>query len=330
MKKRLLLSLCLVWIAGMSVAQVAADSVRVRVETSSGANIGLDGEVSSTNILTEKVAVGAHKVVVQYGATFVREYDIEVKVDGQHTFSFPLDGRLKVSSVPAGATVYVDGISMGSTPAELKLLGEHNLRVVQDPEVYYETTERVHVAPFEELTRSYTLKKRPPRLYGMVMANWTTSGVGGFVGMCRRFGAYARFASSVNGLGFGKLSPRSATDVIDYGPGYYHKDDSFYGQVTGGVLVRCHKYLYAYAGAGYGEYAQGYVADPDYDYYDRPDICPYGSKGCAVDVGVIFKWKALLLSGGYSTIVGSNYPGGTRHNEFTLGIGFTIHKKNKQ
>lgn len=330
---RALLFICLAWMAGTAVAQTAADTVRISVETSSGANIGLDGDMSSTNLLTEKVALGKHKVTVQYGPSFTREYDIEVKAGGQRTFSFPIDGSLKLTSTPSGATVYVDGMQLAETPGELKLLGDHNLRVVKDPETYYEITERVRVNPFEQLTREYNLVKRPPRLYGMVMANWSPAGVGGFLGMCRRFGAYARFSTSIDGMGFGKLSPGEGQVFTsgNPGPGYYHKDKHMYGQMTAGMMMRCLKFLYAYVGAGYGEYAQGYLLDGGSGNSDEEQtIYPYGAKGCAVDIGVIFKWKALLVSGGYSTIVGSSYPDGTRHNDFYVGIGFTIHKRNRR
>lgn len=319
-------------------AQAPQDSVRVRLETSIGAEIGLDGDISSNNMLTKRVAAGRHTVTVRYGTAYEKEYELDVSPETvQDVYRYPIDGQLSVESVPAGATVYIDGIPQGSTPVALPLLGDHNVRVEKDPETYYEATDRVSVDPFAEAHRSYALRKRPPRLYGMVMATGSAHGFGAFTALCRRFGGYVRVSSSFKN-GFFMYDPPAAGQTYAAnadglaGTGRYKEDGHAYGSVTCGFMARCHKYVYAYIGAGYGEYARKYVKDESIAGNESyPDeVFPYGSQGAAIDVGVIAKWKALLVSCGYTTIAGKHTPDGSRLNEVYVGIGFTIHKNQKR
>ena len=336
--RHLAATLTLLAAAAMPVAaQAPQDSVRVRLETSIGAEIGLDGDISSNNMLAKRIPAGRHTVTVRYGTAYEKEYELDVSpASGQDVYRYPIDGQLSVESVPAGATVYIDGIPQGSTPVALPLLGDHNIRVEKDPETYYEATDRVSVDPFAEVYRSYALRKRPPRLYGMVMATGSAYGFGGFAALCRRFGAFVHVSSSFkNGL-FQYDPPGGGLHYADTdgytGTGYYKEDGHAYGTVTCGFMARCHKYVYAYIGAGYGEYARKYVKDESIAGNALyPDVVyPYGSQGAAIDVGVIAKWKALLVSCGYTTIAGKHSPSGSRSNEVYVGLGFTIHKNKKR
>lgn len=315
-------------------AQEKQDSVTIRLETSAGAEIGIDGDISSTNILHKKVAMGKHVVTVKFGSSFMKEYELEVNPGDEHTYRYPINGKVDIQTTPAGASVFIDGLPQGKAPLAVEMLGDHNIRIEADPLVYYDLTERISVNPFENLTRNFTLAKRPPRLYGMAMATWSPSGLGGFLGICRRFGAYMRFETSLGGTGFGNLSPveNLPEGETPTGPGYYHKDDHTYSSFTTGMMMRCHKYVYAYVGAGYGEYAQKYALDTEVDNPPSatPELYPYGSKGCALDLGAILKWKALLVSCGYTTILGNSYPKRNRHNEVYIGVGVSIHKHNKR
>lgn len=333
--KRIFLSCLLIFcIACVIEAQVIQDSVRIRLETSLGAEIGIDGDISSTNILSKKVAVGKHVVTVRFGTTFTKNYDLYVEQTGEHTYKYNISGKLNLNTTPSESTVYIDGISRGKTPLVLDILGGHNIRIENDPLTYYEVAERISLNPFETLNKDYVLLKRPPRLYGMVMATWSTSGIGGFMGICRRFGWYARFAASTNGVGIGLLSQDFNIFSGDRsGSGYYKKSGKhFYLAGTTGLMARFHKAVYGYIGAGYAGYTMEYVLDEDYmqpSYADNV-IYPYGSRGAALDWGAIVKWKALIISCGYTTVLGKSYPKGNRHNEVYLGVGFTIHKHNKR
>lgn len=316
-------------------AQTIQDSVKIRLETDAGAEIGIDDDISSTNILVKKVNVGPHTVVVRFGTEYLKKYKLVVEDSGEHIYKYPIHGKLKIITNPTSAVVYVDGIRKGVSPLSLELLGDHNIRIEKDPQTFFDITDRISIRPFEQLSKSYTLTKRPPRLYGMVLITGSLSNIGGFLGICRRFGAYTRFSTSFKGMGFGKLSPMntlSAEGSSSHGPGYYHKGDSYSSIVSCGMMARFHKYVYAYLGVGYAENAQSYTLDINepYPYGASDKIFPYGSKGCALDLGVIFKWKALLISCGYAATLGKSYPDGNFHNELSLGVGFTIHKHKKR
>ena len=152
-------------------AQEKQDSVTIRLETSAGAEIGIDGDISSTNILHKKVAMGKHVVTVKFGSSFMKEYELEVNPGDEHTYRYPINGKVDIQTTPAGASVFIDGLPQGKAPLAVEMLGDHNIRIEADPLVYYDLTERISVNPFENLTRNFTLAKRPPRLYGMAMAN---------------------------------------------------------------------------------------------------------------------------------------------------------------
>lgn len=315
-------------------SQTVTDSVKVRLETSTGAEIGIDGDISSTNVLTKKVAVGKHLVTVKFGLTFVEEHELDVALEGEHTYVFPVSGKLKIESEPSSANIFVDGIMKGMTPAVIDLLGEHNIRVEKDTEVYHEYVERINVNPYDEVQRQVVLVKRPPKLYGIVMLNISpvSSSYGGFLGICRRFGAYTRFSMS-RSSGFGKLSTSSNSYFNEsMGTGLYKKDNGCYGSIAAGLMARCNRMLYAYVGAGYGEYAQKYSLDESFMHPSgaKNVIYPYGSKGCLLDLGAIFKWKALLFSCGYSVILGESNPNGKLHQDLYLGIGITIHNNRRK
>lgn len=315
-------------------AQTVQDSVKIRLETDAGAEIGIDDDLSSTNILVKKVNVGSHTVIVRFGSNFRKEYKLDVVASGDHVYTYKIHGTLQITTNPSAAVIYVDGIRKGVSPLSLDLLGDHNIRIEKDPQTFFDITDRISIQPFEQLSEGYTLIKRPPRLYGMVLITGSPSSIGGFLGICRRFGAYARFNTSFKGMGFGKLSPMNtlSDNSSSSGPGYYHKGDSYSSSISCGMMARCHKYLYAYLGVGYAENAQSYILDRKAPYPNEAldEIFPYGSKGCALDLGAIFKWKALLISCGYTATLGKSYPNGKFHNELFLGVGFTIHKHNKR
>lgn len=317
--KGLLLFFFMLPAAVQARAWTAADSARVRIETSAGAEIGIDGDMSSTNILTKKVACGSHTVTVTFGSGFTRDYDITVTRD--ETFEFYIDGKLTVSSVPDGRKVYVDGIERGRTPLDISIVGDHNVRVEGDAVTWFDATDRVSVNPFEPLSRSYTLGRRPPRTYGMVMVNYSEGGPGLFLGLCKKFGGYLRINTSFKEDKYNY----SWDDKDDMPHGQAcHEPETVYNMFALGLMARCHKYVYAYAGGGYGQYLKQF----DDPYRPSSYFAPYGSEGALLDVGIILKWKALLLSGGYTRFLGSCNP--KQYHELNVGVGFTIHRNKKE
>lgn len=312
--KKLITALLCAFTFVCTSAQTGLNSVKVKLVTSQGAEIGIDGDVSSTNVLTKKVATGKHTVVVNYGASFSREYEIEVTRD--ETFEFSLDGKLRINSQPSGRKVYIDGIAQGKTPFETTLVGDHNIRIEGDYNDYYDFDTRISLKPFENLEEHYELKKRPPHTYGFLMVNYNGVIPGMFLGLCKRWGFYLRGACNFN-------DDYDGTWSDDIYPRTYRKDGKSYMLGAGGFMLRCHKHVYAYLGGGYGEYLKLLKHEGDYE-----ARALYGSKsGAVADVGVILKYKALLLSGGYTRFFGSN--SGKAYQELNIGLGITLHKRKK-
>jgi len=164
-KRHLALMVSLFGIVCASWAQTVPDSVKIKLETSAGAEIGIDGELSSTNIMSIKVPVGKHKVIVNYGSSFQKEYDIDVKVGRQKAFNFPITGKLNVNTEPSGASVYVDGINRGTTPMTLDLIGRHTVRIIKDSKKWYDEERVVDVEFMSEKNLDILMKKIPPREY---------------------------------------------------------------------------------------------------------------------------------------------------------------------
>ena len=98
-------------------------------------------------------------------------------------------------------------------------------------------------------------------------------------------------------------------------------------------MKRCHKYLFAYVGAGYGEFGQTYeqIIDTDNEepnYSTERSIS--GAKGVAGDIGIIVKYKALLLQVGYASILTGKFGDTKWHHDPYIGLGISIHKNKKR
>ena len=317
-------------------AQTAKDSVRIKLKTTAGADIALDGDWSSTNIMYTKVATGNHNVTVRYGSLFEKTYPIEVSTTGKTEFMFLIEGEANISCTPQ-ATVILDGIPQGLAPQTLKVVGTHNIKIQGDEQEYYDITDQINIKPFEKRSFSYTLKKRPPRLYGMVIASYSgCKAYGVTLAMCRNWGAYLRLATS-DGEFKGSIGadgyPEPNHKGGYYGTGIYKKIDATYTTFTAGVMKRCHKHLFAYIGAGYGQFGQKYEEIKDIEnnepYYSKERNIS-GARGVAGDIGVIVKYKALLLQVGYTSILTGKFGDTKWHHDPYIGLGISIHKNKKR
>lgn len=328
--------LCLLSLWGNLLwAQEVQDSVKIRIETSPGAEIGIDDDMSSTNVLTKKINVGRHIVRIRYGINFVKEYELFVENGAESFYKYPIDGTLSISTTPNEAHVYVDGIEVGQTPLDLSLLGNHTIRIEKDPDTYFDVSETVRIMPFEKVSGNYILTRRPPKLYGLVLANYSPmyNGLGGFLGLCRRWGAFIHFSTTIESA-MGQLDDRFADSeyvIGSEGTGLYKKSNPKSTFFAGGLMFRPHKSWYTYIGGGYGEYAQKYELTGDANpSYAEMEIFPYGSRGFVADIGVIYKYKALLLSCGYNTIIGKSNPANTLNHNIYVGIGISIHNNRRK
>ena len=313
-KRHFALMFSLLGMVCASWAQTVPDSVKIKLETSAGGEIGIDGELSSTNLMSIKVPVGKHKVIVNYGSSFQKEYDIDVKVGGQTTFEFPLDGKLNIKSTPE-ATILIDGINQGKTPYSFELLGRHSVRIEANKDLYFPQTEIVEISPFQELNKSYVLKKRPPKCYGFLVASYMpkAESLSLMGGIGRRFGVYVKCNYSLNG---NPITERN--DYSNVHEGEFKAEPRYVGGNIG-LTWRPFPWLTGYVGSGYGKYSHGKIKDND--------STPYFVKGVEADLGIMLKWKALLLQVGYTGIIPESNDTGHRFGELSVGIGFTIHKE---
>lgn len=316
-------------------AQTAKDSVRIKLQTTAGADIALDGDWSSTNIMYTKVATGYHNVTVRYGSLFEKTYPIEVSTTGKTDFLFLIEGEANINCTPQ-ATVILDGIPQGLSPQTLKVVGTHNIKIQGDEQEYYDLTDQINIKPFEKKDFSFTLKKRPPRLYGMVIANYSScKAYGVTLAMCRNWGAYLRFATSDGKIGSIGADgyPKPNHEGWNYGTGIYKKSDATCTTFTAGVMKRCHKYLFAYIGAGYGHFGQKYEQTIDINNnepYFSEERYISGARGVAGDIGVIVKYKALLLQVGYTSILTGKFGDAKWLHDPYIGLGISIHKNKKR
>lgn len=315
MKKTLMLIFLLLILFGVrSFAQ--ADSVKVRLQTSNGAEVSLDGDLSSTNIIIKKVPFGKHEVIVKYG-NYSRAYQIDLSQGGKTEFEFFVDGNLSLGSTPSDAEVMIDGLPMGKTPLELNLLGRHNIQVLGNKDQYYPYNRTLEILPEQVVEHNAILQKRPPKLYGFVLANYmvTANAPGIMAGLGRRFGGYIKVNVGING------TPENH-DFYTYNQqlsSERYKKKPKYSGINAGLMVHALPQLFAYIGSGYGGYSQG-VYDEEYDVY-----CVDGSE---LDFGIMFKHKALLLQAGYKRILTKGQTG--NFGDFNLGVGITIHKEKKR
>lgn len=319
MKSKLSLIFLLLSFAGVGCF-AQADSVKVRLQTSNGAEISIDGDVSSTNVLTKLVSVGKHEVEVKYGFNYSRKYEIDVEKGGRTEFDFFVEGKLSLNSIPSNNEVIVDGLPMGRTPIELNLLGRHNIQIQGDKDIYHPYYTTLEVLPEQFIEHNAILQKRPPKLYGFVLANYmlSTNAPGIMAGLGRRFGGYVKVNMGVNGTPDSKGFSTHNQNIPEEG---YEKKPKFSG-ISGGVMVHVVPYLFTYVGSGYGEYAHGvYTAN-------RESYDVYQVKGAELDLGVMFKYKAILIQAGYTRILAKG--DGGNFGDFNLGVGITIHKEKKR
>lgn len=236
-------------------------------------------------------------------------------------------GRLTVSCDQPGATVWVDGERQGLAPMTLELTGEHNIRVENDINHYYRATELVSFTPGMDESRNYVLKAMPHKLYTFVLGQYGfgNSDFGLMLGLCRDWGAFIRAHSN-----FSSTTESSSFPTISQSLPVKKLSDPYSAGASLGVMRRLHPNLFAFLGVGAFTYRPGLYED-DGSLHHGIDLVPYEINGVCLDLGVIMKYKALLLSAGYSPCIAkTDWVDGARWGDFHVGIGFTIHKNRKR
>lgn len=287
------------------------------VTSSPGATISVNGN-KSYNGFNGKVAVGKCVVSVEY-RDYKRTEVVKVLAGRRNEYNFPLEGKLQVTSGPSNAQVRVDGLYMGSTPLVLDLYGRHEISLSKGSK-YQQVTEDMYVSPVVQSSKHFNLKKIPNNLYTfwMYIASPTAT-YGGMFGICRTFGWYGKMQYKPSDLK-GEIDWNLNLSQLDYNS--WNKEDRHRLTITTGPMLRVAKWLYLYAGAGYGDYGRIYSG---YDLNDLPVVfCPVRCKGIEAEGGAIFKMGAFLFSCGYSTIFSSVPEGEKKFGDLHVGIGFTI------
>lgn len=303
-------------------AQSQTDSVVVEIHTSVGAEITLDGEASSTNFITKRVAVGHHKAVVNYGGKQVKEYDVEVTPDGDRQFDFPIEGKLTVTSNVRKAKYKLDGMELNGAPVQMPLLGgDHELAIIGNPDLYRPFTETFDMEPFLDKELQYKIKKRRPKKYGFAIANYApnANAVGGMLGLGRRIGGYMKIGICAGGeiKGYKYHKDMYPLNISHYNNNKVDVNSAKTGYfLSAGLTYRIIPQVTIFAGSGYGSFS---TSDTSY--------MPYGVSGVLADCGVIYRWKCLLLEAGYKRIMAESQDGGYHCGEFEFGIGLNFHKE---
>jgi formylglycine-generating enzyme required for sulfatase activity len=133
-----------------------------------GAMVQLDDEQLGVTPLETEIMHGPHSLLLSLEkhkpVTVEQDFAAGSVVQLQDIVLQPADGKLALSSIPAGATISVDGVFYGTTPAALTLAAgkEHSVRLTRPG--YQRVDKPVRLAPDEEQELEVSL---PPE-YGVV------------------------------------------------------------------------------------------------------------------------------------------------------------------
>lgn len=292
----------------------------LQVTTTEGATLMVDYKKKSGNRFSGKMKAGDYDVVIKYKSYASIKETVTVKPGVENKYDFPLKGKVVIHSKPEKAEVYVDNDLKGVTPVELSLLGVYEVELKKED--YFSNAASLDVSPRATLDRTYELKKRPKKLYTFLMyVASPTAYAGGMAGICRSWGWYAKAQFNKNEADDFKTVIEQEGYYNNYG--YESKSHSLMN-ITTGPMVRITKWLFAYAGAGYGEYGRTFIlTHQNGDPYDT-NFMGGKTKGISVEGGLIFRWKFLAVSGGFGTILGDVPSYDKHYSDVHMGLGFAF------
>ena len=299
----------ILWIICLSLCPLVADAqisvVSVTLETDKGATIGLDDEMSATNVFSKEILSGQHTLIIKFNNEVVRSEVIDIPAGEAFRETYPIAGKVRISSNPIG-TVSIDGKDLGSTPATVGLLGKHTIQVRYKNKKYKAASEVVNVLPMENIDCAYELKKnkRPWKYSWMILpqvtfptTNTEDMKFGLMIARAKIVGWYVKGT-----LGFDSIElldgDRSdlAEDVWPTGAYKVH-----YVNACAGLMLNVFKPLYLYGGAGIGWKKIGYQGYNG-TYYcpssDMADLC------VASDFGLLLNIGHLAINGGCTLLDG--------------------------
>ncbi len=130
--------------------------------TPTGAKVYLNQvENGITPLTIDEIQPGVYQIEVVKDLYLASSRSLEIKSNDYTNVNFDLTpnfGRLKISSDPAGAIIWINERQCGATPWEISEFnaGRYSLRLVQS--LYYEQTDTFEIKPGGEFIQTYTLK----------------------------------------------------------------------------------------------------------------------------------------------------------------------------
>ena len=306
MKSKTLLAMLLSFISIAANAQITV--VSVNIETNKGATIGLDDEMSSSNIFTKEVLSGQHTLVIMYNNEVVKRETIDIPAGTAFNKTYSIGGTVNINSKPTGI-VSVDGKDLGATPTTVDLLGQHTIRVRYENKKYKPAYETLNILPFESIDRTYDLRKnkRPWKYSWMLLPQVTfptddTKDIkyGVMIARAKIIGWYIKGT-------FGFASMESDHPIYQIWPTGEHRVR--YINACGGLMLNIIKPLYIYGGAGIGFRQIGYEDYGGKYYYSCNDSYEneqnaYADGSLAADFGLLFNFGPFVLNGGCTLLNG--------------------------
>jgi formylglycine-generating enzyme required for sulfatase activity/predicted Ser/Thr protein kinase len=145
-----------------------------------GADVFLDGKnVGKAPLLLEKLAKGAHQVSARKPCYADEKQQVKVFSGKTATLSITLAticGSAAVSSDPVGATVYLDGETLGRTPIDVANLSQGNRMLRFEKKGYPPREESVFITAGQHATLSVSLSREWNEPYTNMAFVWVPEG----------------------------------------------------------------------------------------------------------------------------------------------------------
>ena len=144
--------------------ELVPDFAEVTLQTGTGADIYVDGEYKARHRWTGRLASGSYIFETRQSGHLPYKTTCEItRGDDSKVITIedpiPLYGSLNIKSTPMKAEIYIDGVSVGTTPKFIskQLVGEHTVTVKM--EGYDAQTQIVTITEGEESSMTFNLQK---------------------------------------------------------------------------------------------------------------------------------------------------------------------------
>lgn len=224
-------------------------------------------------------------------------------------------GFIQVKTDIPAASLAINGDNKGVTPYQTDTIPTGQYIVKVEKRNYYPIQDTIQLLPAKTEILDYKLKRISvntflmPQFCASLDADQMSYGL--FLGFCRKFGAYFNFHTDGNFDDDFVMGANPDDYIYDGGTKKIRYAASL------GVMARVwKKYLYVYAGGGYGVRRYGW----DVATNDNETVPVDNHEGGLAEVGVIGRYKLLAVSAGFRSSVDFKY------REFSVGIGFAFGK----